>query len=165
MNAELHTYARELTWILDQMCVALDGLTPAQLSWRPPTGTANSASAIASHAAASTRVYALGFGCGRAVQRDRPSEFAASGADGAELARALRRLAGEIGAALASLTPSRLDERLTPPQELWGTGAVHEISRRDALVEAIRHAALHLGELRLTRDLARAHTSAPGSIV
>jgi hypothetical protein len=28
-----------------------------------------------------------------------------------------------------------------------------EISRREALVESIRHAALHLGELRLTRDL------------
>ncbi len=34
-----------------------------------------------------------------------------------------------------------------------------EISGRDALVESIRHAALHLGELRLTRDLALSHAS------
>lgn len=41
-----------------------------------------------------------------------------------------------------------------PPQELWGTGRPREIFRREALVESIRHAAIHLGELRLTRSLA-----------
>jgi len=60
----------------------------------------------------------------------------------------------ETTAALATLAPSELDRRVLPPQELWGTGQPHEISRRDALVESVRHAALHLGELRLTRDLA-----------
>lgn len=157
MRAELETYAGELRWILDQIVVALDGLTPAQLNWRPATGAANSAWAIASHVVASTRVYALGFGCGREVARDRAAEFAAEGRDVRELIDGVRRLAGEIEATLGALAPSALDRRTLPPQELWGTGEPREISGRDALVESIRHAALHLGELRLTRDLALRH--------
>ena len=70
---------------------------------------------------------------------------------------ALGQLVGEITTALATLAPAMLDERLRPAQELWGTGQVREISRREALVESMRHAALHLGELRLTHDLARQH--------
>jgi hypothetical protein len=154
---ELHTYAQELRWILDQISRTVDGLTERQLNWRPSTGTANSAYAIASHVVGSTRVYVLGFGCGQMVTRDRSAEFAASGSSPQDLVTALAQLTGEITAALATLAPATLDERLRPAQELWGTGQAQEISRRKALVESIRHAALHLGELRLTRDLARQH--------
>ncbi len=152
--AELATYRRELRWVLDQMATSVQGLTASQLNWRPGTGSANSAYAIVTHVLGSTRVYALGFGCGHAVRRDRPAEFAATGSDAEALIAALRQLASEIAAALGGLRPAALDERITPPAELWGTGTPAEISRRDALVESIRHAGLHLGELRLTRDLA-----------
>jgi hypothetical protein len=157
MQAELDTYARELRFILDQVCISLAGLTPAQFNWRPATPAPNSACAIAAHVLASTRVYALGFGCGRPVQRDRDSEFIASGLDAKEIIDQLRQLWREIGAALAAPVAGALDERLLPAKELWGTGHPHEISRREALVESIRHAAIHLGELRLTRDLAIRH--------
>jgi hypothetical protein len=155
MDSEIETYGRELGWILEQICVALRGLTPSQLNWRPDTGTANSAYAIASHVVAATRVYALGFGCGQPVQRDRPAEFVGSGYDAAQVIVRVEAFAAEIRHALAALAAGDLDRRLEPPRELWGTGDIHEISARDALVESIRHAALHLGELRLTRDLAR----------
>ncbi|MGH7309533.1 MAG: DinB family protein [Candidatus Rokuibacteriota bacterium] len=152
-SPELATYGRELRWVLNQMATSVQGLTAAQLNWRPAT-SANSAYAIVSHVLGSTRVYALGFGCGQPVGRDREAEFAAIGTDAEGLIAALRRLASEIAAALGGLRPAALDERFTPPPELWGTGTPAEISRRDALVESIRHAGLHLGELRLTRDLA-----------
>ena len=158
MQAEIETYARELRFILDQIVVALDGLTVAQLNWRPATGAANSAWAIASHVVGSTRVYALGFGCGHEVTRDRAGEFGAAGSDAAELVAAIRRFAAELDAALAGLAPAALERRIRPSQELWGTGVPREISGREALVESIRHAALHLGELRLTRDLALQQT-------
>ncbi len=151
--SELATYGRELRWVLDQMATSVQGLTAAQLNWRPAT-SANSACAIVSHVLGSTRVYALGFGCGHAVRRDRDAEFAAAGVDAEMLVAGLRQLASEIAGALAGLAPAALDARLTPPPELWGTGEPVEITRRDALVESIRHAGLHLGELRLTRDLA-----------
>lgn len=153
-RAEIETYARELRVLLDQIVVSLRGLTVAQLDWRPATGTANSARAIATHVCAATRVYTLGFGCGLAVERDREREFAASGHDLDALIAQVTRLSDDVQAALAALEPAALAERFTPPRELWGTGELHEISRRDALVESIRHAGLHLGELRLTRDLA-----------
>jgi hypothetical protein len=155
-DPELAAYDAELAWILDQICVSLQGLTAAQLNWRPPTGAANSACAIVTHVVGSTRVYALGFGGGRPVARDRAAELAAAGSDGAALIASVRALAAERGAALAALAPADLDQRLTPAPELWGTGPPREISRREALVESVRHAALHLGEVRLTRDLALA---------
>lgn len=157
MRAELEAYARGLSWILDQVCVSLAGLSATQLNWRPATHAPNSAYAIAAHIVASTRVYALGFGCGHPVQRDRDAEFIGSGIDPKEMLNRLRQVEREIRGALAALGPGALDERLLPPQELWGTGEPHEISRREALVESIRHAAIHLGELRLTRNLAIHH--------
>lgn len=153
MLAEIETYARELSWILDQICGALDGLTATQLNWRP-SATANSLYAIASHVSGSTSVYALGFGCDQNVTRDRAAEFAAVGTDAGTLIVAIRQLQRKIGDALGRLTAGALDERILPPPDLWGTGEPREISRREALVESIRQAALHLGERRLTRDLA-----------
>src|SRR5436309_13114069 len=89
MSAELETYAQELRWILDQISRTVDGLTEQQLNWRPSTGMANSAYAIASHVVGSTSVYALGFGCSQAVTRDRSAEFVASGSAVQELVSAL----------------------------------------------------------------------------
>jgi hypothetical protein len=154
IDPELETYRRELRFILDQTRATLSGLTAEQLNWRPDTGHANSAYAIASHVVGSTRAYALGFGCGRPVERDRAAEFAASGTNSAGLIAAIGALADEIDAAVAAEKPATLDGRFRPSRELWGTGEIHEITGRDAFVECIRHAALHLGELRLTRDLA-----------
>jgi hypothetical protein len=34
MDGEATTYARELQWVLGQLCVALRGLSAAQLNWR-----------------------------------------------------------------------------------------------------------------------------------
>jgi len=150
-------YADELCWVLEQVCVSLDGLTATQLRWRPDAPAPNSAGAIAAHVVAATRVYALGFGCGLPVERARDAEFRDEGLDPGGLVAALRALQREVRAALEALAPAALDQRLRPPPALWGTGEPREICRREALVEAIRHAALHLGELRLTRDLAVRH--------
>src|SRR5258706_15876261 len=150
MSNESDTYARELTWILEQIGVSLRGLTAVQLNWRPDTGEANSAYAIAAHVLGVTRVYVLGFGCGLPVTRDRPAEFAAAGSDATALIARLDALAGEIRTALAALAPADLERRFVPPRELWGIGEIHEVSARDTLAHSIRHAGLHLGELRLT---------------
>ncbi len=139
--------------------VAPRKISPTRTTGCAPTLAAGAApsSRLATHVVASTRVYALGFGCGQSVERNRAAEFAAAGNDAGKLIDAIRQLSAEIDAALAGLTPGALDRRIRPSQELWGTGAPREVSGREALVESIRHAALHLGELRLTRDLARQH--------
>jgi DinB superfamily len=155
MSAEIATYLQELQWLLDQIAHTLRSYPSGKLDWRPISAAANSASAIASHVVSSTRVYVLGFGCGQAVTRERQAEFAAAGRDRQELMSEIHALSTEISAALTALPPAALDQRLLPPRELWGpTSDPREISAREAIVESIRHAALHLGELRLTRDLA-----------
>ena len=96
MDAEIETYARELRWVLEQICVSLTNLSAAQLNWRPSALAPNSGYAIASHVVGSTRVYALGFGCGMLVERGRPAEFAGQGADAREIVARVRQLASEI---------------------------------------------------------------------
>lgn len=153
-SAEVAAYRHQLAWLLDQVSTCLRGLTASQLAWRPETPEANSPWAIGSHLVGSMGVYVLGFGCGQAVNRDREAEFRAVGENAEELIGELRGLGLKIDSALADLDPNKLNETLLPPKELWGLGEPTEISRRQALVESIRHAAIHLGELRLTRDLA-----------
>lgn len=157
-TAELATYARELRWVLQEIARILVTLPASAIDWRPDTGSANSACAIAAHVLGSTRVYVLGFACGLTIERDRDAEFASRGVPAAELVARLRLLEDEIASALGALAPAALERRFVPPQHLWGTGEPREISARDAIVEAIRHASIHLGEIRLTRSLADAST-------
>lgn len=154
MSDEIRLYRQELRWVLEQIAQSLHGVPTSRLHWRP-TVTANSAAALVRHVVGATRVYVLEFGCGQQVARDREAEFANVGVDEPAVLAALERLLDEIDEALWAVAPSTLERRLRPPQELWGAiTETREISGREALLIALRHAALHLGELRLIRDLA-----------
>lgn len=158
MNQEIALYKRELCWLLEHIRHTVDGLTEEQLHWCPAQAQANSSAAIINHVLSCTRVYILGFGCGHPVSRNRSNEFTPGNGSLASRSEALHQLADEIRTALAFLRPEELDQCLVPPQELWGeTEVAREITRREAFIMSIRHAALHLGELRLTSDLARQH--------
>ncbi len=158
MSPEIALYERELCWLLEQMRANVDALTERQLHWHPALATTNSAAAIINHILQSTRVYVLGFGCHQPVSRDRSTEFAPVKASLSSSSSELSQLVDDVQTALAVFRSEDLDECLMPPQELWGeTVAVREITRREAFIISIRHAALHLGELRLTSDLARHH--------
>jgi hypothetical protein len=91
MTAEIDVYRRELGWILDQMCQSLDGLTLEQISSRPRK-SANSAFAVGNRVIGATTVYALGFGCGLPVARDREAEFDSAPTSSEELIRAAQPL-------------------------------------------------------------------------
>jgi hypothetical protein len=132
----------------------LDGLTAAQLNYHVPVDGGNSAYVLAVHTLGNARAWVLGIACGRDMRRDRPAEFAATGTDTRALHTLLASLLGEMSEGLATLTPSDLDRRLVPPKELWGENQPREISVRDALLQVVEHASLHLGHLQLTRDLA-----------
>src|SRR5262245_56264116 len=158
MRPEIALYERELCWLLEQMRANVAALTERQLHWHPAQAQTNSSAAIINHILQSTRVYVLGFGCRQPVSRDRSTEFAPVNASLSSSSSELTQLADDIQTALAELRPEDLDERMVPPKDLWaGTLAVREITRREAFIISIRHAALHLGELRLTSDLARHH--------
>jgi hypothetical protein len=153
MHPELAAYDESIRDRLRQIVAAVDGLSSNQLNWRPPAREANSVYALAAHAIGNARAWTLGIAAGRPMGRDRPGEFASSGDDAAKLRHEAAQLLDEITAAFAGLSPSQLDRRLVPDQELWGEGPPHEISVRDAIVQVIEHASLHLGHIQLTRDL------------
>jgi hypothetical protein len=153
MNPEIEAYSRQIRSLLKRVLADLEGLTEAQLNWRPSTEGANSAYVIAAHTVGNARVWVLGIACGREMGRDRPAEFRATGSY-TEMAEETEKLSQEIEAALAALEPSALERRVVPSQELWGEGEAFEISVRQALVEVVEHASIHLGELHVTRDLA-----------
>jgi len=156
MLEEIARYREELRWVLEQIGVSLRDYPADRLHWRP-AASANSAAAIVTHVVSATRVYVLGFGCGQPVRRNRPAEFLADALGETALLSALEQLLSELDEALVRLTPAELERRLHPAQALWGaTTEAREISAREALLMALRHAALHLGELRHTHDLAAA---------
>lgn len=153
MDAEVDAYSQQIRSLLARVCACLEGLSESQLNRRPPIEGANSAYIIAAHTLGNARTWVLGVACGQPIGRDRPAEFRAAGSY-AELATATRKLSAEIEAALVALAPSALDRRFVPSQELWGEGEPYEISVRQALIEVVEHASIHLGQLHITRDLA-----------
>jgi hypothetical protein len=154
MDAEIEAYRRQIQALLERVCACLEGLSEAQLNWRPPIDGANSAYVIAAHTVGCARAFVLGIACGQDVERDRPAEFRASGTDATDLTAQARRLSGDVEAALAALPISALDQRLLPPKSLWGEGEPEEISVREVLLIVVEHTSLHLGQLEITRDLA-----------
>ena len=155
MNAEIVSYEESIRTRLQAVIGCLDGLTEPQINWRPTVAEGNSAYALAAHTLGNARAWVLGIACGQPMRRDRPAEFAASGADAQRLRDDLASLTAQIADALGAMTPEQLERRFVPPQELWGGGnPVHEITPRYALLHVVEHAALHLGHVELTRDLA-----------
>ena len=153
VDAEIEAYSRQTQSLLERICACLEGLSESQLNWRPRLDGANSAYAITAHALGCARAWVLGIACGQAIGRDRPAEFRAAGSY-AELATAMRELSAEIEVALAALPPAALVRRFTPSQELWGEDEAYEITIREALIEVVEHASIHLGQLHVTCDLA-----------
>ncbi|MGA2284724.1 MAG: DinB family protein [Dehalococcoidia bacterium] len=154
MTTEVQTLSHQIRSLLTRVAEAVQGLSQSQLNWRPSIAGANSAYAIAAHTLGNARAWVLGIACGQQVERDRPAEFRASGGDAAVLAAEAKNLSHEIESALASLSPADLERRLVPPPDLFGEGEPYEISVREALLHVVEHAALHLGQLQLTHDLA-----------
>lgn len=145
--------ADEMRFVLEQAALCLGDLLPEQLNNVPAVPEANSPAVIVRHLCEVARVYILGFGCGQDVTRDRPAEFRSTYRDAFEAVAELEATAADIVAALAAVSPETLDEVILPSRELWGTGEIHQVQRRERVVHALRHSAIHLGELRLTRTL------------
>jgi hypothetical protein len=154
VDAEIEVYGGRIRALLERVCACLDGLSEAQLNWRPPMHDANSIYVIAAHTIGCARAFVLGIACGQDVKRDRAAEFRASGPDATDLTAQVRRLLDDMDVALAALAPSALDQRLLPPKSLFGEGEPRELSVREVLLDVVEHTSLHLGQLQITRDLA-----------
>jgi hypothetical protein len=151
------TYAHFLRWIIDDMAGVLAGMTAEQRRWRP-IETANDANTIARHTIGGTRSYAIEIGCAIPTGRDRDAEFRPA-EDDDTLVQRLRALNAEVATAFATVPDSSFDLP-AEPQTAWTSGDPPTGTRRDVIVQSVRHAGIHLGELRLTADLAVRETEA-----
>jgi uncharacterized damage-inducible protein DinB len=154
MTPELELYIKEIRKLFDKLCVGLEGLSEQQLNYRPPAPDANSMYVIGTHVLGNARAWVLGICCGQPIERDRPAEFRASGPDASPLIENARSLLDDIERSLRALAPDSLDEMREPRQQLWGAGSAEPVSGREAIMHAITHAAEHIGQIGVTRDLA-----------
>jgi len=138
------------------MCDILDKLTPAQLNFRPDFVGGNSVWALATHTLGNARAWVLGIACEQEVSRDRAKEFTSFGHNPATFRADVAEFARLMSDALDQLSAEDLDRQGVPSAELWGEGQPRQISVREALLQVVEHASLHLGHLHVTRELALA---------
>ena len=156
MNPEIETYSKYIRKQIADIHAALEDLSNEQLNQRPDVPGANSGFVIATHVLGNARAWLLGICCGQPIDRDRPAEFHASGPDAAPIVAAAQELLREIHEALRALPVTSLDELRAPRQQHWGAGTVGPVTGREAIMHVIQHAAIHLGHIDVTRDLALA---------
>lgn len=131
---------------IDALVALVAGRDAEDLNWRPTAPAANSLYVLATHTIANARQGLLVVLCGHPDDRDRDAEFRADGDSTEPLEQGWRELRAELLDRLAALPPARLDEKLQHPRQ-------GEMTGRETLLLVATHAAEHLGQAELTRDL------------
>ncbi len=140
---------------IDALVALLDGRSAEELNWRPAAPEVNSIYVLATHTIANARQGLLVVLCGGADDRDRDAEFRAAGDSTEPIEQRWHDLRDELRASLGALPPARLGESLTHPRQ-------GEMTGRQVLLLVATHAAEHLGQAELTRDLLAASGGASG---
>ena len=112
----------------------------------------NTAFVLATHLIGSAEYWVLELAGERDVQRDRSSEFRATGT-GAELVARYERWLAAMKELLHALPDERLDQTVSLSAGYHPTLDEEPMTVRDALLHAVEHCALHQGHLELTRQL------------
>lgn len=112
----------------------------------------NTAFALATHLIGSAEYWVLELAGGHSVQRNRSSEFRATGT-AAELAARYERWLIAMQEVLDALPNERLDQPASVQASYHPSPDDKPMTVRDALLHAVEHCALHQGHLELTRQL------------
>ncbi|MGH2427434.1 MAG: DinB family protein [Candidatus Limnocylindria bacterium] len=145
-SPEIAQFWRYMSGSLDRLVELAASLDDEALSWRPPAEETNSIGALTVHTLGNAEENILEILAGHAVHRDRDSEFAGGSMAPHELVERWQILRPQLEAALAALPAAELDRA----REHARRGAIFG---REALIITGRHAAEHLGQAELTRDL------------
>ncbi|MEV0479422.1 DinB family protein [Streptomyces sp. NPDC050508] len=133
----------------DGMLGVLEDLGDDLGNTRPPLPGANSVYAIAYHCAAVADYWTGHVVAGRAVDRDRASEFTATGR-GSDLREQVDALFAQLEADLATVTPASRP-RNTPPADFEGPD--RPLSVAGVQLHVLEELAQHHGQIQITRDL------------
>jgi hypothetical protein len=154
VNREVESFQRFIFSTIDNLVQSLEGLTEAQLNWRPAASDTNSLYAIAAHVLGNAEENVLQTVCGLPVRRSRTAELAARGVTWEPVRDRWRELRARMEQALAALPDGDLGRPRHHPRRRLLAG-------RDVLLVVARHAAEHWGEAQLTRRLMQAAKNAP----
>ena len=145
--AEVQTFWRYIAGSLDRLVDLVSQCPQDVVTWVPLAPGANSILVLASHTLSNTEENLLGVVAGHAVARDRHTEFDAESQSRESIVARWHGLRPRIESALAGLPTPSLDLAVAHPRR-------GSISGREVLIVVARHAAEHLGQAQLTRDLA-----------
>lgn len=131
---------------LDRLVQCLDGLNQEQLNWRPAAPHTNSLYVLAVHTLSNAEENILSTLYNRPSSRDREQDFLAQGPSAEQIKQHWQVLRPRLQEAIQSLTREELLQEHLHPRRGPITGL-------DILIIVARHAAEHLGQAELTRDL------------
>jgi hypothetical protein len=150
-RTEAGTYWRYISNSLDRLVALALEIDDEGLIWRPPAANSNNVAGLTIHTLGNAEENILETLCGQPRRQNRSGEFSRQTTRD-ELRARWGDLRARIEEALSELPAAALDEDRAHPRR-------GVISGRDVLIVVARHAAEHLGQAELTRDLWKAHPS------
>lgn len=148
-SQEAATFWQYISGTLDRFMDVVAECSVEELNWRPPAPDTNSIYILAVHTLANARQNILGKVCGEDISRNREEEFVQVATEENASVPWWPALRADMERALADVEQSQLDAAIDDPDR--GT-----VSGREFLLIVARHAAEHVGQAELTRDLVRA---------
>lgn len=145
-SAEAAAFRRYIMSSLDRLVqLAVDVAEPGT-HWRPPAPNTNSIAVLVVHTLGNAEENILETLCGQTIGRNREAEFEDRSISAQQLQDQWFSLRSRLEAALLQLPASELDREHPHPRR-------GPLPGRDILIVVARHAAEHLGQAELTRDL------------
>lgn len=130
---------------IDRIIACLNSLPEDDLNWHP-IETANSLYVLATHILGTTEENIIGVLSGQKVKRQREAEFKTTGTSAEPIRSKWSELRDRVKQCLEQLPSGELDREREHPRRGQLTG-------REVLIVVARHAAEHMGQAGLTRDL------------
>lgn len=146
MQKFFEDYLKNLKELHDEVRSAFEGLPGSALDWTPYPGF-NSITVLAVHIAGAERYWISDVVAGIDSNRDREAEFLSHGIDPDELAERLSDSWAFVRSVLSGFTQEDLDAVRISPRD------GKEITVSWALGHVLKHTALHVGHLQVTRQL------------
>ena len=145
LDPEVDLFWRKTVSRVDQLLACLEGLTATELNWHPAENT-SSLFILATHILGNFEENIFGVLAGQTVQRDRDAEFISQGTSGEPLRQHWQTLQQRAATVLAQLSQSELTRDRPHPRR-------GQITGREVCWVVALHAAEHMGQAALTRDL------------
>ena len=146
MNPDIQTYFERISWAVETILAAGEGMDSEMLNASPVPDEANSIYVLSTHIMGNLRQGIVSLFGDAEDHRDRDSEFVARGDSIDDLNAAWAELKPRIEATMAKLTPEILEQPIVHPRRGPMNGWA-------VLLNTAMHAAEHAGHAELTRQV------------